>query len=209
MRWIFKNEEHVNALTHGLGAVLAVSALVILTVFASLNGNVWHVVSFSIFGATMVILYLSSTLYHSVNRPPVKNFFRKLDHMSIYLLIAGTYTPFCLALLQGWIGWTLFGIIWGATLIGIILKAFFTGKKEFLSTVLYLVMGWAGVFVFHSLYELMTPAGFTFLVLGGVFYSVGTIFFLKDRIQYFHGIWHLFVLAGSTFHFFSVMSMVF
>jgi hemolysin III len=205
---IFKNEETVNAITHGLGTALAIAGLVILVVFASLYGNVWHIVSFSIFGASLVILYLASTLYHSFRDVRVKNFFRKLDHMSIYLLIAGTYTPFCLAILQGWIGWTLLSVIWGATILGIVLKAFFTGKKEFLSTILYLVMGWAGVLVFKTLFDLMTPVGFTFLVLGGIFYTIGTLFFLKDKIKYFHGIWHLFVLAGSTFHFFSVISLL-
>jgi len=205
---IFKNEETVNAITHGLGAALAIAALAILVVFACLYGTVWHIVSFSIFGASLVMLYLASTLYHSFTNVRVKKFFRKMDHMSIYLLIAGTYTPFCLALLQGWMGWTLLSIIWGATILGIVLKAFFTGKKEFLSTILYLVMGWAGVVVFKTLFDSMTPLGFTFLVLGGASYTIGTIFFMKDKIKYFHGIWHLFVLGGSTFHFFSVISLL-
>lgn len=201
-------EEIANAITHGIGAVLSVAALVILVVFASLHGNVWHIVSFSIFGATLIILYMASTLYHSLTNERAKRLFRKFDHISIFLLIAGTYTPFCLVALQGWIGWTLFGIVWACAITGIVFKSIHIGKLEILSTIMYVMMGWVAVFAIKPLYASMSSAGFTFLILGGICYTAGTIFFVKDKIRYFHSIWHLFVLAGSIFHFFSVMSLL-
>jgi len=203
-----KREEIANAITHGLGALMAIAALVILTVFSAIKGNAWHIVSFSVFGATLVILYLASTLYHSLTNEKVKILFRKLDHMSIYLLIAGTYTPFCLTVLNNWIGWTLFGIVWGSAILGIVVKAFFTGKKELLSTILYVVMGWVALFAIKPLFDSVSLTSFILLMAGGVFYTAGTYFFTKDRIKYFHSIWHLFVLAGSTFHFFAVLNLL-
>jgi hemolysin III len=203
-----KREEIANAITHGLGALMAIAALVILTVFSAIKGNAWHIVSFSVFGATLVILYLASTLYHSLTNEKVKILFRKLDHMSIYLLIAGTYTPFCLTVLNNWVGWTLFGIVWGSAILGIVVKAFFTGKKELLSTILYVVMGWVALFAIKPLYDSVSLTSFILLMAGGVFYTAGTYFFTKDRIKYFHSIWHLFVLAGSTFHFFAVLNLL-
>lgn len=203
-----KKEELLNALTHGLGAALSVAGLVLLIVLSAIYGNVWHVVSFSIFGATMVILYLSSTLYHSFSSENIKRLFRKFDHMSIFLLIAGTYTPFCLAVLKGWIGWTVFGIVWGCAVVGMVMKAFFTGKKELLSTIMYVLMGWIILPVIKPLYMSVPGITFVYLVLGGVCYTAGTFFFINHKIKYHHGIWHLFVLAGSVFHFFSVLSLL-
>jgi hemolysin III len=203
-----KREEIANAITHGIGACLAIAALVILTVFAALKGTAWHVVSFSIFGATLVILYIASTLYHSLTNQKAKRLFRKFDHISIYLLIAGTYTPFCLAALQGWIGWTLFGIIWACAVLGTVLKSLHIGKLELLSTFMYILMGWVVIIAIKPLYDSISLSGFTFLMLGGVFYTAGTIFFIKDKNKYFHSIWHLFVLAGSTFHFFAVIELL-
>jgi hemolysin III len=203
-----KREEIANAITHGLGALLAITGLVILTVFAAIKGNAWHIVSFSIFGVTLVILYLASTLYHSFTSEKLKIFFRKLDHMAIYLLIAGTYTPFCLTALNNWIGWTLFGVVWGSAILGIIVKVFYTGKGELLSTILYVVMGWVAIFAIKPLYESVSLTTFILLMTGGVFYTAGTYFFTKDRIKYFHSIWHLFVLAGSIFHFFAVLNLL-
>lgn len=203
-----KREEIANAITHGLGALMAIAALVILTVFSAIKGNAWHIVSFAVFGATLVMLYLASTLYHSLSNEKVKVLFRKFDHMSIYLLIAGTYTPFCLTVLNNWIGWTLFGIVWGSAILGIVLKAFFTGRKELLSTILYVLMGWVALFAIKPLFDSVSLTTFILLMTGGVFYTAGTYFFTKDRIKYFHSIWHLFVLAGSTFHFFSVLSLL-
>lgn len=203
-----KREEIANAITHGLGALMAIAALIILTVFSAIKGNAWHIVSFAVFGATLVMLYLASTLYHSLSNEKVKVLFRKFDHMSIYLLIAGTYTPFCLTVLNNWIGWTLFGIVWGSAILGIVLKAFFTGRKELLSTILYVLMGWVALFAIKPLFDSVSLTTFILLMTGGVFYTAGTYFFTKDRIKYFHSIWHLFVLAGSTFHFFSVLSLL-
>lgn len=203
-----KREEIANAITHGLGALMAIAALVILTVFSILKGTTWHVVSFSVFGATLVTLYTASTLYHSLTNEKVKVLFRKFDHMSIYLLIAGTYTPFCLTVLNNWIGWTLFGIVWGSAILGIVLKSFFTGKKELLSTILYVVMGWVAVIAIKPLFDSVTFTTFLLLMAGGVFYTAGTYFFVKDRIKYFHSIWHLFVLAGSVSHFFAVLNLL-
>jgi hemolysin III len=187
---------------------LSIAALVVLAVFSALQGNVWHVVSFSIFGATLVTLYLASTLYHSLSNPKVKTLFRKFDHMSIYLLIAGTYTPFCLTVMNNWIGWTLFGIVWSCALLGIVLKAFYTGKKELLSTIMYIVMGWAALLAIKPLFNALSLTTFVLLMTGGIFYTAGTYFFTKDNIKYFHSIWHVFVLAGSAFHFFAVLNLL-
>lgn len=201
-------EEIANAITHGVGACLSVAALVILIVFAALHGNAWHAVSFSIFGSTLIILYMSSTLYHSLTNERAKRLFRKFDHISIFLLIAGTYTPFCLLALHGWIGWTLFGIVWGCAVIGIVFKSISIGKLELLSTLLYILMGWMVILAIKPLYGTLSSSGFLLLILGGASYTVGAIFFVYDRIKYFHGIWHIFVLAGSVLHFFSVLSLL-
>lgn len=203
-----KGEEIANAITHAVGGLLSVAALVLLIVFSSLYGTAWHITSFAIFGSTLVVLYVMSTLYHSFSTPKVKELFRKFDHMSIFLLIAGTYTPFCLTILNGWLGWTIFGIVWTCAVLGIVLKAFYTGKGEVISTILYLIMGWVIVFFISPVYNQMTTIGFTFLVLGGSFYTAGVFFFVKDKIKYSHSIWHIFVIGGSTFHFFSVMTLL-
>lgn len=201
-------EERVNAITHGIGTALAIAALVLLIVFASLYGNAWHIVSFSIFGASLVVLYANSTLYHSFSNVPVKTFFRKLDHISIFVLIAGTYTPFCLTILRGWLGWTIFGVMWGCAATGIVFKALATGRAEMLSTILYVIMGWGVVFFIKPVYAFMSEAGFALLVSGGIMYTTGVFFFIKEKIKYNHGIWHVFVIAGSTLHFFSVLSLL-
>jgi hemolysin III len=201
-------EEIANAITHGIGALMAVAALVLLVVFSAVHGSAWHVSGFAIFGATLTVLYLISTLYHALASTNAKGLFRKFDHMCIFLLIAGTYTPFCLTVLRGWIGWVLFGTVWISTIGGIILKAFYTGKKETLSTMLYIFMGWMVIFVIKPVYMHMSPMGFTFLIAGGFFYTVGAYFFVKDRTPFYHSIWHLFVLAGSVFHFFAVLSLL-
>lgn len=201
-------EELVNAITHGVGAALSIAALVLLVVFAAIYGNAWHIVSFSIFGTTLVLLYLASTLYHSLRGERVKFIFRKFDHMAIFLLIAGTYTPFCLSALNGWIGWTVFGIVWGSAVLGIIFKALFTGRMEMLSTIMYIVMGWVIVIAIKPLYENVSLTTFSLLIAGGLSYTLGTFFYMKHSIRFSHGIWHLFVLGGSTLHFFSVMSLL-
>jgi len=201
-------EEIVNAITHGVGACLSVAALVILVIMGALHGTTWHIVSNTIFGACLVILYTSSTIYHSLTNVKAKSLFQKFDHISIFLVIAGSYTPFCLVTLRGWIGWTLFGVIWGCAAIGIVFKSIHIGKWELLSTVLYILMGWMCLIAIKPLYNLLPPGAFLFLILGGVAYTIGAIFFMLDRLPYFHGVWHLFTLAGSTLHFFAVLGLV-
>lgn len=204
-----KHEEIWNAVTHGFGAACAIAALVIAIIMAAVRGNAWYIVSFSIYGATQIILYLESTLYHSIPNAKVKRLFRKFDHMSIFILIAGTYTPFCLTVLRGPIGWTIFGIVWGCAVIGIILKCFNTGKYENLSTALYIAMGWIIIIAIKTLYQRMPMWGLITLVAGGVAYTAGTYFFTNDKIKYNHAIWHLFVLAGSMLHFVAVISLLY
>jgi len=201
-------EEIANAITHGIGALLAIAALVVLVVLAVMNGTVWHVVSFSIFGATLVLLYFASTLYHSLARTRARVVFNKIDHIAIYLLIAGTYTPFCLIALRGWIGWTVFGVVWACAIAGAVLKAISIGTRVRLSTILYVLMGWVIVFAIKPLYDAISLNGFIFLMAGGVSYTLGTIFFLRDRVKYNHSVWHLFVLGGSIFHFFAVLTLL-
>ena len=201
-------EEIANAITHGIGALLAIAALVVLIVLAAMQGTVWHVVSFSVFGTTLVLLYFASTLYHSFTPGRAKHLFHKFDHISIYLLIAGTYTPFCLTALRGWIGWTVLGIVWACAILGAVVKAISVGNKVRLSTILYVMMGWVILIAIKPLYEAMTYTGFLFLIGGGVSYTLGTIFFLRDQVKYNHSVWHVFVLGGSVLHFFAVVSLL-
>lgn len=207
-------EEAANAVTHMIGAGLAIAALVLMIVSASKVGSGTAIVAVSIFGSSLILVYLFSSLVHSVGHPRVHGFFHLMDHCSIYLLIAGTNTPFALLALPPELGWPLFGVIWGFAVIGIGFKlyAFAHGdpdRFDTLSTVLYVAMGWFG-FVYSAwlLADILDPAGFWFLLLGGVFYTVGTIFYLKRLMPFSHTIWHLFVLAGSTMHFFSVINYV-
>lgn len=201
-------EEIANAITHGIGAALAIAALVLLIVFAAIKGNVWHVVSFTVYGSTLVLLYFASTLYHSLTNLRAKGLFHKFDHISIYLLIAGTYTPFCLTALRGWIGWTVFGIVWSCAILGAVVKSISVGKHVMMSTILYVLMGWVILIAIKPLYEAMPYNGFLLLVAGGVSYTLGTIFFIRDQVKYNHSVWHLFVLGGSVLHFFSVVTLL-
>ncbi|KAB7673022.1 PAQR family membrane homeostasis protein TrhA [Bacillus sp. B1-b2] len=201
-------EEIANSITHGIGFLLSIPALVMLIVYAVETENPWRVVSFSIFGATMIILYLCSTLLHSITHEKVKDFFEILDHSSIYLLIAGTYTPFVLVAIRGALGWTLFGIVWGLAICGIVFKCYFVKKFIITSTILYVVMGWLIVMAIVPLYHAIGKAGFLFLILGGLLYTVGSIFYVFQKIPYFHAIWHLFVLAGSAMMYFCVLLYV-
>ncbi|MFN5169979.1 MAG: PAQR family membrane homeostasis protein TrhA [Cyclobacteriaceae bacterium] len=203
-----RHEELANAVTHGIGAVLAIAALVVLVVLSAMSGTAWHVVGFTVFGITLVLLYFASTIYHSVTRTPLKKIFRKVDHIAIYLLIAGTYTPFCLTVLRGWLGWTFLGVMWGCALLGAVIKAIHIGGRDRLSTFLYLGMGWVGVFAFKPLYEQMSGFGFSLMVGGGLAYSLGTVFYARSHVRYNHSVWHVFVLAGSIFHFFAVLTLL-
>lgn len=209
-----KGEEIANAITHGIGAIFSIVALTLMIVFATLFGNGWQVVSVSIYGTTLVILYTMSTLYHSFIHTRAKKVFQIFDHASIYLLIAGTYTPFTLVVLRqdGWTGWTIFGIIWGLALIGIILSTLFIGKFRVLKTFMYIGMGWIIALALPDIVQIMGSsgdiAGVYWLAAGGIAYTLGTIFYLYKKVKYFHSIWHLFVLLGTVCHFISIMFYV-
>lgn len=203
-----RKEEIANAVTHGIGALLSLSALAVLVVFAALNGDARHVVSFTIFGVTMLLLYVSSTLVHSFPEGKVKDLFEIFDHASIYLFIAGTYTPFTLVVLRGALGWTLFGVVWGIALAGVVFKAFFTKKFLFTSTLLYIAMGWIVIIAWKPLTAALSPEGLWLLVAGGVAYTIGTVFYVWRGFPFHHMVWHLFVLAGSVLHFFAVLFYV-
>ncbi|HNX95528.1 MAG TPA: hemolysin III family protein [Holophaga sp.] len=208
-----RSEDHpwaelLNSLTHGVAAALAIAALVVMIVFAAIEGQARHVTSVTLFGSMLVIMYMMSTLYHAFRSPRVKKVFRILDHSAIFLLIAGTYTPFCLVTLQGAWGWTIFGIVWGLAALGVTFKAVFGPRWEILSTLLYLAMGWLIVIAIAPLWRAMPAGGLFWLFGGGVFYSVGIIFYAWDRPPYCHAIWHLFVLAGSAAHVVAVMGWV-
>ncbi|SDQ65064.1 PAQR family membrane homeostasis protein TrhA [Virgibacillus salinus] len=203
-----KKEEIVNAITHGIGALLSIAGLVLLILFASLNGNPWQVVSVTIFGTTMLIMYLSSTIVHSLPEGKWKDIFQIFDHSSIYLFIAGTYTPFLLVHLRDDLGWILFGTVWGIALIGVVFKIFFVKKFLVLSTLFYVLMGWLITLVWNPLMATMDGTGMLLLMIGGMLYTLGAIFYIWRGFIYHHAIWHLFVLAGSIFHFFTVFYYV-
>ncbi|MBB6019314.1 hemolysin III [Paenibacillus sp. JGP012] len=200
-----RREEVANAVTHGIGAALSVAALVLLIVFSSMKGTAWHVVSFTIYGITMLLLYTNSTLVHALKEGKAKDLFEFFDHSSIYLFIAGTYTPFLFIAVRGTLGWTLFGIIWGIALAGVIFKAFFTKKFLFMSTIFYIAMGWLIVVAWNPLIAVIPTGGIVLLVGGGLMYTLGTLFYVWRAFPFHHAIWHLFVLAGSILHFFAVL----
>jgi hemolysin III len=204
-RKLTEKEELFNSITHGIGVLLSIAALVVLVVLAVGKGNVWHVVSFSIYGSTMILLYLASTLYHSFTKEKVKNLFMRFDHAAIFLLIAGTYTPFLLTALRGTFGWILFGIIWGVAIVGVVIRSIYLTRFRKLMVAMYLVMGWMFVVAVGPMINNLPLTSIIFLLLGGIFYSVGVIFYVKRNLIYGHGIWHLFVLAGSIMHFFAVI----
>lgn len=200
-----KGEEIANAITHGIGGLLSIAALVILIVSSSLQGTTWHIVSFTLYGVTMLILYTSSTLVHSFPEGKAKNVFEIMDHSSIYFFIAGSYTPFLFIAVQGWLGWTLFGIVWGLAIAGTIFKAFFVKKFLFTSTILYIVMGWMIVFAWNPITEALPKEAVILLISGGLFYTLGCVFYAWRWFKFHHAVWHLFVLAGSVCHFFCVL----
>ena len=199
-------EEIANSITHGIGAALGTAALVILVVFASLKGDAWQIVSFSIYGASLVILYTASTIYHAITNEKAKRYFRIMDVSSIFLLIAGTYTPITLLSLRGtgW-GWTMFGLIWGLALIGIIFKTFFDGNYEKLSIILYVLMGWLAMIAIKPMIINLPPGLLFWIIIGGISYTVGIIFLAVTKFRYSHTVWHLFVLGGSISHFFGIL----
>lgn len=200
--------ERLNTITHLLGAIIALAGMVVLVVFASLKGEVWRIVSLSIYGTSLFLLYLFSSLYHG-SKGSLKAFFKKLDHIGIYLLIAGSYTPFVLVSLSGAWGWSLFGVIWGLAIIGTLLDIFSSDERRVIQLIIYVVMGWIAIIAIEPLIDSLSLAGFLWLLGGGLFYSVGIVFYIMDLKKYhFHGIWHLFVLAGSVTHYFTIMYYV-
>jgi hemolysin III len=194
-------EEIASSITHGIGAGLSVAGLVLLVVLAAMYGDVWRIVSFSIYGTTLIILYLASTLYHSFRNRRVKKIFKIFDHSTIFLLIAGTYTPFLLISLRGVWGWTLFAIIWGLAVLGVVFKALFIDRFRKLSVLIYILMGWLCLIAVRQMVVRIPLGGLIGLTAGGVLYTSGIIFYAWRKLKFSHAIWHLFVLGGSICHY--------
>lgn len=201
-------EEIFNSITHGIGAFISLGGLVLLIVFSSIYGSLSHIISCAIFGFTLVLLYTASTLYHSFQKPHLKHVFKILDHSCIYVLIAGTYTPFMLVTIRGVLGWGMFALVWSLTVIGILFKVFFVHRFKILSTIAYILMGWIIIFAIKPLFQTLPGGGFVWLISGGLAYTLGTVFYAWKRLPFNHAIWHLFVLAGSVCHYFAVMFYV-
>lgn len=201
-------EEIANGVTHGLGAVASIVGLAVLVGYAAMNGDAQDVTAVAVFGGSMILLYTSSTLYHSVPHAGARRVFKVLDHASIYILIAGTYTPFALISLRGALGWEVFAIIWSLAGAGVIFKLFFTGKFDKLSTLIYLAMGWLVVFYGKAVMAAVPENGMWLLFAGGMSYTLGVVFYVWDRLPFNHAIWHLFVLGGTVLHFFSILFYV-
>ena len=200
--------EFFNSITHLIGAVAALAGSIIVVAIAARQGDPWKIVSLSVYGTTLFFLYAVSTLYHSL-RGRAKRFFRKLDHYSIYLLIAGTYTPFLLVTLRGGWGWTLFGVIWSSAALGVVVESLPQGGNRGWSVLVYMLMGWLVLVALEPLLEALPMAGFWWLLVGGCFYTGGLVFyFFDERVRHFHGIWHLFVLAGSVCHYLTILLFV-
>ncbi|MFK5889247.1 MAG: hemolysin III family protein [Flavobacteriaceae bacterium] len=197
-------EEKLNIFSHGFGLLLSIAALTLLVVRASLYGNVWHIVSFSIYGTSMILLYSASTIYHNSKKPKIRLRLQIFDHAAIYVLIAGTYTPFTLVTLNGTTGWIMFGVTWLFALTGIILKILFTGRFETVSTIMYVLMGWIVIFAIKPLIHNLPFEGLMWLFSGGISYTVGAVLYSIKKIPYNHAIFHVFVLVGSFCHFIAV-----
>ena len=208
-----RNTEHSvvieigNAITHGIGLGLAVAGLVLLIINAVRTGNPMRIITFTVYGSTLVLFYLFSTLYHSLYFTKARRVFQILDHDFIYILIAGTYTPYCLVSIRVWQGWTLFGVIWGLAIIGVVYKSIWLKKKSHWSTILYVLMGWLCIVAFWPLWEALGPVGFGLLLAGGITFTIGALFYSRPT-QYTHLIWHIFVLAGTILMFFSILFFV-
>lgn len=201
-------EEIFNSVSHGVGGGLSIAGTVVLIVLAAIHSDAWGVVSSAIFGASLIILYTMSTLYHAITNPRAKAFFRIMDHNTIFFLIAGTYTPITLVPLRGALGWVLFGIVWGAAVLGIVFNSIDLEKFRKPSVVCYIAMGWVIVIAIKPMLQKVSPLSLWFLLIGGLFYTVGVIFYVKKKKKYFHSIWHLFTIAGSVFHYFAVVGMI-
>ncbi len=201
-------EEMANSLTHGAGALLSAVGLAFLVVLASLSGTAWHIVSFSLYGVSLLLLYTFSTFYHLARNPRAKHILRILDHSSIYLLIAGSYTPFMLVPLRGPWGWSLFGAVWGLAVAGIVFQVFFVHRFRVLATLVYVLMGWMALAALRPLLQHLPPAGIWWMVAGGICYTGGVFFYLWKRLPFHHAIWHLMVLAGSACHYLAILLYV-
>ena len=201
-------EERLHALTHGVGAALSVAALTVMVVRAGFAADAYRIVSAAVFGASMVLLYSFSTMYHSLKKPSLKKTFRVFDHACIYILIAGTYTPFTLVSIRGGWGWSLFGVIWGLAACGIVFKIYLTGRLQILSVAIYLGMGWLGVIAAGPIISALAGPGLFWLAAGGLMYTGGVVFYAWHKLHYHHAIWHLFVLAGTCCHFVAVYRYV-
>jgi hemolysin III len=201
-------EERLSSITHGIGAVLSVVALASLLTLAALRGGPRHVITVGIYGASLLGLYLTSTCYHACRDGRAKHRLKVIDHIAIYCLISGTYTPFLLVSLGGAWGWSLFGILWGLTVVGAVLKLFYVDRFDFASTMIYLAMGWIGVVAAKPFLEHLPGGAIAWMVAGGLAYTGGVVFYLWDRLPFNHAIWHLFVLAGSACHFFGILFYV-
>lgn len=202
-------EEILNSISHGLGAVFGALGTAYMIVYTSFLGNVWMIVSASIYGFTLITLYTMSTLYHAITNERAKKVLRVLDHSTIFLLIAGTYTPLSLVTMRGPMGWTIFGVVWGCAAIGITFNAINIEKFKKLSMVLYIISGWAVVIGAKVIIGNMAAGGLWLLLIGGIFYTGGIAFYVLKKHKYFHGIWHFFVLAGSIAHYFSILFFCF
>ncbi len=201
-------EEIANSISHGVGTLLSLAGLVLLIVFSSFTGNPIKIVSVTIYGSTLFLLYLASTLYHSITNKKAKRVLEIIDHSMIFLLIAGTYTPFTLVDLKGLVGWTIFGLVWGIALVGIVFKVFFVRKFMILSTLAYILMGWIVVFAIKPLVNSLSLQGIFWLLAGGIFYTLGSIFYVYRKFKYHHFIWHIFVVLGSFCHFVAIFRYV-
>ncbi|WP_370687030.1 hemolysin III family protein [Ruminococcus sp. zg-924] len=198
-------EEIFNSVSHGAGGALAIAGTVVLIICSAIYSDAWAVVSSCIYGASLIILYTMSTLYHAITNEKAKKFFRIMDHNTIFFLIAGTYTPMTIAFLRGALGWVLFGIVWAAAIIGILLNSIDLERFRKPSVVCYIAMGWVIIFAFKPLIEAIPTISLVFLLIGGGFYTIGVIFYIVKRIRYFHSVWHLFTVAGSVFHYFAIL----
>jgi len=201
-------EEIANSVTHGIAVALSAAGLVVLVILAYLYGDVWQIVGFTIFGASLLILYLASTLYHAIQHRPAKRILRKFDHAAVYLLIAGTYTPFLLISLRGTIGIPLLAIIWTAALFGVLWKMFFTGRYEVLAVIVYILMGWLSIFAYRQMVTHIPPLGVTLLFAGGFVYTLGVLIYALEKVPYNHAVWHLFVIGGSACHYAAVLTLL-
>lgn len=198
-------EEIFNSVSHGTGGALAVAGTVVLIVCSAIYSDAWAVVSSCIYGASLIILYTMSTLYHAITNEKAKKFFRIMDHNTIFFLIAGTYTPITLAFMRGALGWVLFGVVWAAAIVGIVLNSIDLERFRKPSIVCYVAMGWVIIIAFKPFIESVPTISLVFLLIGGAFYTIGVIFYALKKVRYFHSVWHLFTVAGSVFHYFAIL----